>query len=164
MDYEVIFEISDISRIHYYTLPGVLGGMFIISLFCWLSTFGTARHFTVLPFVISLILTIVFGCCTVAATIDTTKTVHALFDCPDEKVCIVEGTVENCNTEYFYKKARGSFEVQGVTFDYGRTTGIPGYRGKHNYISENGQQVRIHYTSYAGENVILKIEMANKQT
>lgn len=63
--------------------------------------------------------------------------------------------------EYITMRARaflGSV-FSGVVFNYGHTTGIPGYRGKGNLIHEDGQRARIHYVTYGGENVILKLEL-----
>ena len=160
MEYNVVFEITQISKIHYFVPGGVFRGLFIIAFSIFLGTFGTATHVSAWKPLLSLLFSAVFLYFSIQLTINTTQMLDQIYGCyKDGNAQIVEGIVENCDTDYFYKNGRGSFKINDVEFDYGRTTGIPGYRGKNNFIHTNGQLVRIHYVSYSNQNIIVKIEL-----
>jgi len=162
MEYNVVFEVTEISKIHYYSAVGVFGGLFIVAISVLVGTIGTASHMNIWKPLISLLFATVFLYFTVHLCVDTTKMVNEIYGSYERgEVQIAEGLVENCDTAFFYQNGRGSFEVDHIEFNYGHTTGIPGYRGKDNLIHTNGQQVRIQYISYRGQNIIVKIEISD---
>lgn len=160
MEYSVVFELTDISKNHYYGAAGVFGGSFIVAFSIFLGTFGTATHERIWKPLLAMLFSVVFLYFSISLTIDTTKMLNHIYGCYESgDVQVVEGIVENCDTEHFYKNGRGSFEVNETEFNYGRTVGIPGYRGKNNLIHTNGQMVKICYISYSNENVIVQVEL-----
>ncbi len=107
-----------------------------------------------------MLFSVVFLFFSITLAISTTKMLNHIYGCYESgDVQIIEGKVENCDTEHLYKNGRGSFEVNEIEFDYGHTTGIPGYREKNNFVHTNGQAVKIYYIPYSNENVIVKIEL-----
>jgi hypothetical protein len=162
MEYNVVFEITQISKIHYLAPVGVFCGLFLIAFSVFLSSFGTAAHTSFWRPLLSLLFSVVFLYFSIQLTASTMKMLDQTYGKYERgDIQVVEGTVEDCDTAFFYKNGRGSFRVCNVEFNYGHTTGIPGYRGKNNLIRTNGQAVKIHYVSYANENVIVKIELDN---
>lgn len=162
MDYNVVFELTEISKIHYYGAAGAFVGLFIISFSVFLGTFGTATHPSYWLILTSALFSIVFLFFAIQTSVSTTQMLNEVYDkYKTGEVQVVEGVVEHCDTTFFYKSGRGSFDVNGVEFNYGHTAGIPGYRGKGNLIHSNGQQVKIHYITYSGKNLIVKIEFKN---
>ncbi|MBQ4511305.1 MAG: hypothetical protein II984_11320 [Clostridia bacterium] len=162
MEYNIAFEITEVSKFHYYTAAGVFAGLFIIAFSVFLGTFGTAVHSALWKPLISFLFSAVFLYFAVQLSISTTKMINDVYGCYEQgDAQIVEGTVENCDTKHFYKNGRGSFTVDGVKFDYGHTVGLPSYRGKNNLIQENGQNVKIHYIPYSNQNLIVKIEICD---
>ena len=160
MDYTVAFELSSISKFHYYGGSGVFCGLFLVAFWVFLSSFGTASHTNIWILIVSALFSIVFLYFSIQLTINTTQMIHHIYNSyENDDVKVVEGVVEKCDTEFFYENGRGSFEIEGIAFDYGRTTGIPGYRGKGNLIHTDGQKVRIHYVPYSNQNIIVKIEL-----
>lgn len=160
MEYEVVFEVTEISRIHYYAGAGVFLGLFLAAFSIFLGTFGTAAHTRPWEPALAMLFSVAFLCASVYSFIGATRMTQEIYgNYAQGNVQIAEGMVENCDTAHFYKNGRGSFEIDGVVFNYGHTTGIPGYRGKGNLIHEDGQRARIHYVAYGGENVILKLEL-----
>lgn len=163
MDYNVVFELAEISKIHYYGVAGACVGLFIISFSVFLGAFGTATHPSYLLILTSALFSIVFLYFAIQMSISTTQMLNEVYgNYKNGDVQVVEGTVEHCDTTFSYKKGRGSFDVNGIEFNYGHTTGIPGYHGKDNLIHSNGQQVRIHYITYSNKNLIVKIEFKNQ--
>ena len=162
MKYDVAFELTEISRIHYYAGFGVFVGLFVIAFSVFWGTFGTASHTTIWRPIVSLLFSGVFLFISIHIFVGTTQMIHQIYGSYSRgEAQVVEGVVERCDTEYFYRNGRGTFSVNDVTFDYGHTTGIPGYRGKNNLIHTNGQLVKIHYVSYSNQNIIVKIELCN---
>ena len=162
MEYNIAFEITEVSKFHYYTAAGVFAGLFIIAFSVFLGTFGTGVHSALWKPLISFLFSAIFLYFAVQLSISTTKMINDVYGCYEQgDAQIVEGTVENCDTKHFYKNGRGSFTVDGVKFDYGHTVGLPSYRGKNNLIQENGQNVKIHYIPYSNQNLIVKIEICN---
>lgn len=162
MEYNIVFELSEVSKIHYYTVVGVFAGLFIIAFSIFLGTFGTGAHSALWKPLIAFLFSAVFLYFTIHLSIGTTKMINDVYGRYEQgDVQIVEGTVENCDTEHFYKNGRGSFSVDGVEFNYGHTVGLPSYRGKNNLIQENGQIVKVHYINYSNENLIVKIEICD---
>ena len=160
MNYTVVFELSNVSKIHYYGSVGVFSGLFIIAISIFVSSFGTASYVRIWAPILSALFSVVFLYFSIQLSISTTRMINYIYgNYSNNTVEIAEGFVENCDTEFFYQNGHGSFEVQGVIFDYGHTTGIPGYRGKGNLIHTNGQKVKIHYVSYSDQNIIVKIEL-----
>ena len=162
MEYNIAFEITEVSKFHYYTASGVFAGLFIIAFSIFLGTFGTGVHSALWKPLITFLFSAVFLYFAVQLSINTTKMINDVYGCYEQgDVQIVEGTVENCDTKHFYKNGRGSFTVDGVEFNYGHTVGLPSYRGKNNLIQENGQNVKIHYIPYSNQNLIVKIEICD---
>ena len=160
MEYHVVFELTQISKIHYLAPIGVSCGLFLIAFSIFLSSFGTAAHTSLWRPLLELLFSVVFLYFSVQLTVSTVKMLDQTYGKYERgDVQVVEGIVEACDTASFYKNGRGGFRVGDVAFDYGHTTGIPGYRGKRNLIHTDGQAVKIHYVSYGNENVIVKIEL-----
>lgn len=160
MDYDVVFELTEISKIHYFGAAGTFIGLFIIAFSIFLSSFGTAVHPTYWHTAIAAVFSVVFLYFAIQITVGTTQMLHEIYGTYEKgNAQIVEGSVEHCDTPYFYKHGRGTFEVGGIKFDYNHATGVPGYGGKGNLIHSDGQQVRIHYITYSNRNIIVKIEL-----
>ena len=159
MNYEVVFDLSHISKIPYFSAAGVFAGLFIVAISIFASCVGRTAHTPLWSPIIALVFSLVFLYFSIQLTLSTSKMIHTIYGSYEAgEVQIVEGQVQECDTAYFYKNGRGSFTVDGVQFDYGHTSGLPGYRGKDNLIHSNGQQVRIYYIPYSNENLIVKIE------
>ena len=160
MKYEVIFDLSYVSKIPYFSAAGVFAGLFIVAISILASCVGRTVHTSLWKPIVALVFSLAFLYFSIQLTISTSKMIHTVYDSYETgKVQIVEGQVQECDTVYFYKNGRGSFAVDDIQFDYGHTTGLPGYRGKDNLIHSNGQQVKIHYVPYSNENLIVKIEV-----
>ena len=159
MEYTLLFDLSEVSRLPYFTATGVFSGLFIVAASLFAGGFNKTVHPHHWTFALWGAFAIVFLYFAVSTGIASHKMVDNVFgEYEKGESCVVEGVVENCDTPSFYKEGRGTFTVDGVTFDYGRTTGLPGYRGKNNLIYENGQQVKIHYIPFSDQNLIVRIE------
>lgn len=160
MEYQTVFELNEIAKLPYYDTAGMFFGLFLIALSVFVGSLGGAAHPIRIFSVISGIFLVVFLYAAIQTTVTTYEINREIYGkYRNGNVDIVEGTVQDCLTVPFYKEGRGSFSVEGIVFDYGHTTRIPGYRGKGNYINTNGQQVRIHYVWYANEPIIVKLEI-----
>lgn len=159
MEYTVWFDLSEISKISYFTATGVFSGLFLIALSLFVGSLNKTTHMIYWHVILSALFAVVFLYFAVTTFLGTFHMVKSIYEGYERKeTFVVEGEVENCNTSHFYKEGRGSFEVDGVQFDYGHAVGIPGYRGRKNLIYENGQQLKIHYIVYSGQNIIVRIE------
>ena len=159
MEYTVLFDLSEISKISYFTATGAFSGLFLIAFWLFVGSLNKSTHMIYWHVILSALFAVVFLYFAVTTFFGTFNMVESIYGrCERQETFVVEGEVENCNTSNFYKEGKGSFEVNGVQFDYGHTVGIPGYRGRKNLIYENGQQLKIHYIVYSGQNIIVRIE------
>ena len=159
MEYAVVFDLSEISKLSYFAATGAFGGLFVIAFSFFVGSLSKSAHTIYWHVILSALFAVVFlyfAVTTFFGTLSMIKSIYGQYE--QKETFVVEGEVENCNTAHFYKEGRGSFEVDGVQFDYGHTVGVPGYRGRKNLIYENGQQVKIHYVVYSGQNIIVRIE------
>ena len=169
MSYSIAFELSRWASVHYCTGAGILWGLSIISASFFLRQFGTSGHIRLFPLILTAALTAALLVSAVFTTVDTvhmSRVVRGALDADSPSACVVEGRVSACRIDKrLYRKGEGSFEVDGIVFDYKRVRNLPGYHGAGQLIREDGQQVRITYLPYGpgGDNIILRIEFADEQ-